>query len=183
MGPSRLTRVLLDTSACIYFLDGRADDPRHRAVADLVQRVDRGETAIVLSPITVAELLVLPIRTAEFEAEAMVRPFASRLCEVAPASEKTASLAASIRSTHRLRLPNAFVVAASLERSVDGVVGNDEAWKRGTQIRYPTSTTTLTTTLTGSARRRSSCQERRVHAGLPVRSGGRAWRRTDRCGR
>ena len=136
MGLPRLTSVLLDTSACIYFLDGSPDHPRHRAVADLVHRVDRGEASIVLSPITVAELLVLPIRTADVEAEAMVRLFTSRLCDVAPASATTASLAASIRSTHRLRLPDAFVIAASLERGVDGVVGNDEAWKRVTEIRY-----------------------------------------------
>lgn len=136
MALPRLRRVLLDTSACIYFLDGSPDHPRHRAVADLVQRVDRGQTAIVLSPITVAELLVLPIRTADVEAEAMVRLFASRLCEIASASGTTASLAASIRSAHRLRLPDALVIATSIEHRVDAVVGNDVAWKRVTEIRY-----------------------------------------------
>lgn len=136
MGIPQLSSVLLDTSACIYFLDGSPDDPRHRAMAALVARVEDGSLTIILSPISVAELLVRPINEADVEAEAMVRLFVSRLCEVVAATDATASAAALIRSTHRLRLPDAFVLASALEHSVDGVVGNDTAWKRVHEIRY-----------------------------------------------
>jgi predicted nucleic acid-binding protein len=136
MGIAELRSVLLDTSACIYFLDGSRQDRRHREMAALVERAEDGALTIVLSPISVAELLVLPIREGDVEAEAMVRLFVSKLCEVVPATDATASSAALFRSKYGLRLPDAFVLASALERSVEGVVGNDRAWKRVEEIRY-----------------------------------------------
>ena len=131
-----LKRVLFDTSACIYFLDGARHDPRHRTMARLDKRVESAGLTVLLSPITVAELLVLPMRTSDIEAEAAVRLFVSKLCKVMPATAATASSAAVIRSTYGLRLPDAFILATAAEHSVDAVVGNDAAWKRVIAIRY-----------------------------------------------
>jgi predicted nucleic acid-binding protein len=136
MGIPALRSVLLDTSACIYFLDGSPADRRHREVAALVGRAEGGALTIVLSPISVAELLVLPIRESDVEAEAMVRLFVSRLCQVVPATDATASSAALLRSKYGLRLPDAFVLASAVEHAVEGVVGNDAAWKRVEEIQY-----------------------------------------------
>lgn len=128
--------MLLDTSACIYFLDGAQHSVRQRIVAAVLQRVEAGNAVVLISPITVAELLVKPMRDGAVEAEAMVRLFVSRLCRVVPMTEKTAALAADFRSRYGLRLPDACIVAAAVEHHVDAVIGNDAQWKRISEIVY-----------------------------------------------
>ncbi len=129
-------RVLLDTSACIYFLDGTPESIRHRLMVEVIELVERDRITVVLSPITVAELLVLPIREHSDEAEALVHLFVASCCQVMPATTETAAFAAALRCEHGLRLPDAFILATGLEHSVDTVIGNDDRWKRVHQITY-----------------------------------------------
>ena len=131
-----LRRVLLDTSACIYFLDGAPESARHRSMVEVIELAERGTITVLLSPITVAELLVLPIRERNDEAEALVRLFVASCCQVMPATTETAAFAAALRSKHGLRLPDAFILATALEHSVDSVIGNDDRWKRVHEITY-----------------------------------------------
>ena len=122
--------TLLDTSACIYLLDGDHSDPRHSFMADLLRRAHDDAERVVISPVTYAELLVLPIRTQNIEAEARVTLFATRAVEVLEIGADTASRAASIRATTGLRMPDALIVASAQQHDVNRIVGNDEVWKR-----------------------------------------------------
>lgn len=131
-----LSSVVADTSACICFLDRPPGDSRHELTTRLFGRVQSAGLTVLVSPITVAELLVLPVRLADVRAEAMVRLFITRLCTVAEATAETASHAAELRARYRLRTPDAFVLAAAREHAVDAVVGNDATWKRVDDLRY-----------------------------------------------
>jgi predicted nucleic acid-binding protein len=131
-----LTSVLLDTSACIYFLDRPPDDARHRVVAPLMAAAENRGLTLVLSPITVTELLVKPIRDGDDEAEANVRIFTDELCQVAAITPGTASVAARLRVAHRLRTPDAFIAATAIEQHVGAVIGNDARWRRLETIDY-----------------------------------------------
>ena len=132
----RLKVVLLDTSSCIYFLDGTRGDARHDAVAAIMRSAERKKLTIIISPITVSELLVKPLREDDTDSETAVRLLLDALCDVRPITEVTASVAAGLRARYALRTPDAFILAAAIEHSVDAVIGNDERWKRITEVDY-----------------------------------------------
>ena len=132
----RLKVILLDTSSCIYFLDGTPGDARHNAVATIMRAAERKKITIVISPITVSELLVKPLSEQDTESETAVRLLLDVLCDVRPITDVTASVAAGLRARHALRTPDAFILAAAIEHSVDAVIGNDERWKRLTEVNY-----------------------------------------------
>lgn len=102
----------------------------------LFVRVQAGETSVMLSPVTVAELLVLPIRTGDIDAEVVVRLFVGKLCRVMAATSETASIAAGIRAASGLRLPDALILATAVEHNAEAVVGNHAAWKRVSPLPY-----------------------------------------------
>ena len=132
----RLEVALLDTSSCIYFLDGTHGDARHDAVAAIMRAAERKKLTIIISPITVSELLVKPLREDDTDSETAVRLLLDALCDVRPITEVTASVAAGLRARYALRTPDAFILAAAIEHSVDAVIGNDERWKRITEVDY-----------------------------------------------
>ncbi|MGK2958868.1 MAG: type II toxin-antitoxin system VapC family toxin [Acidimicrobiales bacterium] len=136
MDLKKLSTVLLDTSSCIYFLDGTPEDARHNAVATIMRAAERKKLTIVISPITVSELLVKPLREQDTESETAVRLLLDVLCDVRAITDLTASVAANLRALHELRTPDAFILATAIEHSVDAVIGNDEHWKRLTEVDY-----------------------------------------------
>jgi predicted nucleic acid-binding protein len=115
-------RVLLDTSACIYFLHG-AGDPRFSVVEAVLR--DRPQT--FLSVITVAELLVKPTREHDRRGLAIVNAFVEQ-CTISAIEMSIAREAAALRATHRLKLPDALIIATARDLNVDLTVGNDRAW-------------------------------------------------------
>ena len=131
-----LTTVVVDTSTCIYYLDGAEGDRRRLLATRVFEHVDYGTLTVLLSPVTVTELLVRPIRLGDVRTEAFVRLFVARQCTVADASAITASHAAEIRTRHNLRTADAFILAIAREHAVDAVIGNDVAWKRASGVRY-----------------------------------------------
>lgn len=98
--------------------------------------VERKKLTIIISPITVSELLVKPLREDDIESETAVRLLLDMLCDVRPITEVTASVAAGLRARYALRTPDAFILASVIEHSVDAVIGNDERWKRITEVNY-----------------------------------------------
>jgi predicted nucleic acid-binding protein len=109
----------LDTSACIYLLNGGERQRKVRAMLD-------GDS-LLISAVTVTELLVLPFRSQDADAIALTEAFIEA-CEVISVSAEIARAAAVLRAAHsKLKTPDALIIATSDGRS-DRVLGNDRAW-------------------------------------------------------
>ncbi len=121
--------VVFDTTACIYYLERPATDPRCAVLLPVVRAAEAGTIDLAVSTVTVTELLTGPLRAGDREAEAAVRLFVGLLCTVVPVDLAVAERAATIRAEYGLRTPDALICAtAMLVAAV--VVGNDEQWKR-----------------------------------------------------
>lgn len=129
-------RVVLDTTACSYYLERPAVDPRCAVLLPVVAAAQAGTVDLVISAVTVTELLTGPLRTGNREAEAAVRLFMGLLCTVLPVDRAVAERAAALRAEYGLRTPHALICATAL-CSAAVVVGNDLRWKQiGRGVRY-----------------------------------------------
>jgi predicted nucleic acid-binding protein len=125
----------LDTSAFIYFLTGR--EPYLTLLLPLFKRVQQGQTRVVVSTVTEAELLVRHYRDDNAEAVERVEDLLSEAgIRVLPVDRRTARGAALLRARHSLRLPDAIIVATAVEAECEAIVGNDGAWRKLTEIPY-----------------------------------------------
>jgi predicted nucleic acid-binding protein len=116
--------ALLDTSIVIAALNRH--DALHPAASRAV-RAERALHALAISAITSAEILVGPIRAGP-DAVAIVDRFAAqtRILDVSPS---IARLAAELRATRGLRLPDAVIVATGLRHQADRILTGDSRWK------------------------------------------------------
>ena len=128
--------AVLDTSSCIYFLEGSASDRRRTLLEPLVAAAEEGDTDLIVSALTVTELLTGPLRSDDLVAEAKVRVFLYGLCRPVPVDVDTAEAAAAIRSTYGLRTPDAIVCATGVTTGAEAVIGNDARWKRIAEVGY-----------------------------------------------
>lgn len=121
-------RVVFDTTACIYYLERPASDPRCAVLLPVVAAAQAGTVDLMISTVTVTELLTAPLRDGNREAEAAARLFMGLLCTVVPVDLAVAERAAELRAEHGLRTPDALICATALG-SAAAVVGNDLRWK------------------------------------------------------
>lgn len=130
-------RVAVDTSPLVYFL---GDDPRRSApVRALLDRAMRQRVSLVLSAISVLELLVKPLRERDDRGAQIIRtlvydPLRFTIVDLAP---EVAEIAASIRAETRLSVADAAVVASGLARGCTALLGNDAQFRRlGDRMEY-----------------------------------------------
>ena len=115
-------RVVVDTAPIIYLLeDDAVFAPRF---APFFERAEAGSHELVISTVTLAEVLTGPLRDgnerlAERYRNALTMPPTWRLVELTAA---IAHRAARIRARSRLRLPDAVQIATALETSSIGLV-------------------------------------------------------------
>ncbi|RJQ29394.1 MAG: PIN domain-containing protein [Peptococcaceae bacterium] len=118
--------VLIDTNVVIYFLE---DSPVFgKASAELFHLIQRGKISGCLSVITAAELLVKPIRAGLEELAENIKFFLDcfpnlQLLEV---TKDIALLAARVRASTNLKVPDAILVATATLHGC-ALVGNDSA--------------------------------------------------------
>ena len=118
-------RVVVDSAPIIYLLE---DNTEYAArFAPFFERAEAGGQELVISTVTLAEVLTGPLRTgnerlAERYRNVLTTPPTWRLVELTAA---IAHRAARIRARSRLRLPDAVQVATALETSSLGVVAHD----------------------------------------------------------
>ena len=118
-------RVVVDSAPIIYLLeDDAVFAPRF---APFFERAEAGDHELVISTVTLAEVLTGPLRTgnehlAERYRSVLTAPPTWRLVELTAA---IVHRAARIRARSRLRLPDAVQVATALETSSLGVVTHD----------------------------------------------------------
>lgn len=118
-------RVVVDSAPIIYLLeDDAVFAPRF---APFFERAEAGGHELMISTVTLAEVLTGPLRAGNERLAARYRsvlttPPAWRLVELTVA---IAHRAARIRARSRLRLPDAVQVATALETSSIGLVTHD----------------------------------------------------------
>lgn len=136
MDLTTLRRVVLDTNCCIYFLDRPTEDPRRALLGPLMARAEMGTADVLVSTVTVTELLVKPLRLGDRRAEANVQRLLDRVCQIIPAGEAVAERAARLRADHRLSATDALICATAPVADAEAVLGNDRRWRRVTEVTY-----------------------------------------------
>jgi predicted nucleic acid-binding protein len=116
--------ALLDTSIVIGALN--RDDALHEAASQAV-RAERERHALAISALTYAEILVGPLR-AGGRAVGVVERFAAQL-RIIDLSSAVARLAAELRATRGLKLPDAVIVATGIRVEAAVIVTADARWK------------------------------------------------------
>jgi predicted nucleic acid-binding protein len=116
--------ALLDTSIVIAALN--RDDALHEAASQAV-RAERDRHALAISALTYAEMLVGPLRAGGGAVEVVER-FAAQV-RIVELSASIARLAAELRATRGLKLPDAVILATGLRVEAAVIVTADASWK------------------------------------------------------
>ena len=121
--------ALLDTSIVIGALN--RDDALHEIAGQAI-RTERDRHALAISALTYAEILVGPLRAGGRAVEVVERFAAQvRIVDLSPA---IARLAAELRATRGLKLPEALIVATGLRLEADVIVTADARWKGNPRV-------------------------------------------------
>lgn len=123
-------RLLLDTNAIIYFLQGIS--PYDAILNPLFGLFEQRDVEAVISVITEAELLVGPLKKDNKEALTMVKLFLNDFpgLKVIPISRQIGQMAAGIRARTNLRLPDALIIATAKTAGCGAIIANDLAWSK-----------------------------------------------------
>ena len=118
-------RILIDSAPIIYFLENHPEFASR--FATVFERADAGHLDLVISTVTLAEVLTGPLRGGN---ERLATDYLKALTApprwvVANLTPDIAYRAARIRGQTRLRLPDAVQVATALETSCVALVTHD----------------------------------------------------------
>jgi predicted nucleic acid-binding protein len=131
---SSLNRIFLDTAPVIYFIEKNPSFASR--VQPIFEKLDNGGLTAVVSPITLAECLVLPYKLGKPD---MVQWFTDLLVNSQTVSffsvdEITAAKAAELRARYNLTLTDAFQIAVAIQAGCDAFLTNDIDLKRVAEI-------------------------------------------------
>lgn len=124
-------RVVVDTAPLIYFLSGSTS--RAAPARKLLLAAARGETEVLMSALTEAELLVAPLRLEDpTPAVETIRDLIAGppALDVRDVSRPIARRAARIRAEWNLRLADAVIAATAAETGSSALLGNDKRFVR-----------------------------------------------------
>lgn len=133
-GLDSIRRIFLDTAPVIYFVE---KNPVFASkVQNLFQRLDDSKLTAVISPITLAECLVVPYRQ---DQPAVAQAFQDLLTNsenvlLYSIDEIIATKAAELRARYNLTLTDAFQIAVAIHSGCDVFLTNDSDLKRVTEI-------------------------------------------------
>ena len=122
--------LVVDTAPIIYWLEGH---PRLAArFAPVFGAADSGNASIVISTVTLSEVLAGPLRAGNELLTAQYREALTRSLgwQVVPLDVDTAVQAARVRTAYRLRLPDAIQVATAIRAGAAALVTHDRALRR-----------------------------------------------------
>lgn len=122
--------LAVDTAPIIYWLEG------HPRLADrfapVFEAAESGAAQVVISTVTLAEVLAGPLRVGNELLTAQYREALTRSAgwQVLPFDVELAVEAARIRAVYRLRLPDAIQVATAIRAGAAALVTHDRALRR-----------------------------------------------------
>ena len=119
--------VLVDSAPLIYWLN---DHPEFAAKFEaLFELHEQAEIRIAISTIAVAEVLAGPFKAKQ---DVLAKQYEKALAsfEIVPISVEIAIIAARLRSTSALRLPDALVAATALEIGATALVTHDRDFSK-----------------------------------------------------
>jgi len=131
-------RLLLDSSAIMAFHSPH--EAAHPLAEHILRRIEHGTDPAhgYLSVVSVAEILVRPLRTNQARFTYMHDfLFSFPNLTILSMDATVAVQAATIRSSMRLSLPDAMVVAAGLLAGCEAIVSNDARWKQRGASLFP----------------------------------------------
>lgn len=120
--------VLVDTNPIVYWLEGH---PLGERFVDLFDQIDSGRVRAIVTPITLAEVLVGPLRAGNATLATRYR----RALTHGPGFSlremdgEIATLAAQYRATMRLKLPDAIQLATAVHEGCDALVTHDRDFR------------------------------------------------------
>lgn len=123
-------RVLLDTTTLIAYLNGGEQvSPLATYVIDELVRT--GRNPAIVSPVTVMEVLVRPLRRGPDMAYQHVLDFLTNFPNLRTTTIDlhVAQEAASLRATYNFRPPDALIMASGIVAQVGHLVTNDADWQ------------------------------------------------------
>jgi predicted nucleic acid-binding protein len=123
------TKVYFDTNIIIYAIEGFAafDDQ----IKALLQAMDDAEISVITSELTLAEVLVKPIKDQDTTVQQLYRSFltASPVLQMAPIARNILEEAAHLRATTKLKIPDAIHLATANLNGCDSFLTNDALFK------------------------------------------------------
>jgi len=124
------SRVAVDSAPIIYFLEDHARFAPH--FAPVFGAADAGRASILVSAVTIAEVLAGPISKGRDAETSRLRAAltGSPNWTVVPLDAELAEDAARLRFRYRLRLPDAIQVATAIQGRVDLFVTHDRRLRR-----------------------------------------------------
>ncbi|MEW6210803.1 MAG: type II toxin-antitoxin system VapC family toxin [Acidobacteriota bacterium] len=122
-------RVYLDINIIIYAIEGFADYADK--IKALLEALDAAEIIAVTSELTLAEVLVKPLKDGNLTIGQVYKDFLSPtpVFDVAPVSREVLESAAECRASVGLKLPDAIHWATFQSRSCDSFLTNDESFR------------------------------------------------------
>jgi predicted nucleic acid-binding protein len=126
--------VFLDTAPVIYYVENH---PSFKPIVQpLFEGLDNGDLTAVVSPITLAECLVIPYKLGKPDVAKIFTDLLVNSPSVifSPLDDITANLAAELRARYNLSLADAFQIAVALQNHCDAFMTNDIEMKRVTEI-------------------------------------------------
>src|SRR5258707_761647 len=121
--------VYLDTNIIIYAIEGFTDLADQ--IKALLQAMDDAEISVATGELTLAEVLVKPIKDQNLTAQQAYRDFliSTPVLQVVPITRAILETAASLRATTKLKLPDAIHFATSNLSGCDSFLSNDVNFK------------------------------------------------------
>ena len=127
-------QIFLDTAPVIYFVEKNPSFASQ--VSSIFERLDEGSLVAVVSPITLAECLVLPYKQDQTDVAQVFTDLLANGQSVLfyPIDETIADKAARLRAHYNLALADAFQIAVAIQAGCDVFLTNDVELKRVTEI-------------------------------------------------
>jgi predicted nucleic acid-binding protein len=129
-----LTKVFLDTAPVVYYIEAT---PEFITLVDPVfARLNVEQFQAIVSPVTLAECLVLPRRLKQFQLEQAFVNFLTNTegIEFVVLDAAIGQIAADLRVQYNLKLPDALQVATAISAGCGGFLTNDGQLRRVTEL-------------------------------------------------
>ena len=123
-----MSRIFWDTNLFIYLFEDRG--PRGKRVADLRRRMLDRHDELVTSALTLAEILVKPVRLGREDLCRQYEQAITRGAVVVSFDPSTARQYAEIRKDTGIKAPDAFQLACAATARVDLFITNDDRLSR-----------------------------------------------------